>query len=310
MDLNALRLLVQVVEAGGVAKAASLLGIPQSQVSRQIIELERKYGGQLLHRTGRGVTLSDLGTQVLPQIQQLLADAERLEQALRDSRGVALGEVSIGILSSFVEQLGFQLYSELRRELPHVHLKIFDGSSGQLEEWLATGRIDMGMVVRNQGARGADWVLHDAVVLHLIGARGDRVLQRGEISLAELAGLPLILPGQPSGIRSLLDEAARQLGYKLRVELETDSFSMQLHLAMSGRLYTILGPYAVHSAVKQGKLQAARIVEPMIKRSIGVSITSTRPTSLASREASRILRRMIEEVTDHSVGTSSSEVAS
>ncbi|MCW5654430.1 LysR family transcriptional regulator [Hydrogenophaga sp.] len=302
MDLQALKLLVQVVEAGGVAKAASLLGMPQSQVSRQILELERRYGGQLLHRTGRGVTLSELGRMVYPQVLQLLADADRLELALRDASGVAMGEVGIGILSSFVEPMAVPLYGELRRALPQVRLKIFDGSSGQLEEWLATGKIDIGMVVRNQGARGADWVLHDAVVLHLIGAPGDRLLQRADIGVREMAGLPLILPGQPSGIRPLLDDAARQAGVQLRVELETDCFWTQLHLAMSGRLYTILGPYAFHSAMQQGRLGAARIVDPMIKRSIGVSMTNTRPASLASREASRVLRRCIEDVTLRTIG--------
>jgi len=287
-----------------VAKAASVLGLPQSQVSRQIIELERKYGGQLLHRTGRGVKLSELGSMVLPQIRQLLADADRLELALRDASGVAMGEVSVGILSSFVEPMAVPLYSDLRRTLPQVRLKIFDGSSGQIEEWLATGKIDIGMVVRNQGARGADWVLHDAVVLHLIGAAGDRLFHRPDIGVREMADLPLILPGPPSGIRPLLDEAARQAGVHLRVELETDCFWTQLHLAMSGRLYAILGPYAFHGAVRQGRLGAARIVEPMIKRSIGVSITNTRPATLASREASRILRRRIEEVTLQTLGTS------
>lgn len=74
---------LRVVEVGSLSKAATALVMPQSMVSRAIAHLEHQCGERLLERTGRGVTLTEFGARLLPQVAQLASDAEALSEDIR-----------------------------------------------------------------------------------------------------------------------------------------------------------------------------------------------------------------------------------
>ncbi|XVN15974.1 LysR family transcriptional regulator [Pseudomonas corrugata] len=103
-------LFVRVVAAGSLSKAAVLLDMPQSMVSRNIALLESQCGERLFHRTGRGVVLTEFGEQLLPCIADLLANAEGLADDIRNLRGKPVGEVVVGMLPSAVRQFAGTLF--------------------------------------------------------------------------------------------------------------------------------------------------------------------------------------------------------
>lgn len=297
MDLKKLKLLLDVVDAGTMSKAAVFLGVPQSFVSRQIAAIEREYGGHLFNRHGRGVSLTELGLQVIPKVREVIRDAAELEAMLRQESRVPRGEVKVGILPTFVGVVAVQLFEAMRAEMPEVSLKLFEGTSGHIEELLASGRIDLGLVLRNQGSQPGDFFLPDAIVFHVAGARDAHAVARPTITFRELCQLPLVLPVAQGGIVPLLEKTARELGSRLHVVMETDSFPIQLHLAASGAAFAVVGPYAIQSAIAQGRLKLSRLVEPEMFRSIGLSFTTVRPSSLACRGTARLLRRIVEAAT-------------
>jgi DNA-binding transcriptional LysR family regulator len=59
---------VRVAALGSLSKAAAVLDVPQSIVSRNVALLERECGERLFRRTGRGVVLTELGEQLLPRV--------------------------------------------------------------------------------------------------------------------------------------------------------------------------------------------------------------------------------------------------
>jgi len=75
IDLNLLRLFVRVADAGSFAKAAIVLGIERSSVSRAVANLEQSLKIQLFSRTTRRVALTTAGTalyaRVAPQLRSL-----------------------------------------------------------------------------------------------------------------------------------------------------------------------------------------------------------------------------------------------
>ena len=97
IDLERLRLFVQVAELGSLTKAAVARDSTQSLISRQIAALERECGGRLFERTGRGVKLSPFGSDILPRVVRLLADADQLASDMRSNAGPPTGRVSIRI---------------------------------------------------------------------------------------------------------------------------------------------------------------------------------------------------------------------
>ena len=61
MHLPAVKLFLEVAEAGSLNKVAARRQTAQSHISRQIGEFEGSFGAPLFRRTGRGVVLTELG---------------------------------------------------------------------------------------------------------------------------------------------------------------------------------------------------------------------------------------------------------
>ena len=73
LDLTALRSFVTVAESGGVTRAAQQLHLTQSAVSMQLKRLEESLNQPLLDRSGRGVSLTNQGEQLLSYGRRMLA---------------------------------------------------------------------------------------------------------------------------------------------------------------------------------------------------------------------------------------------
>lgn len=282
---------LQVAELGSLTRAAAALDVPQSMLSRHIAHLEQQCGARLFRRTGRGVVLTDFGAQIFPRLKNLAAQADHLLDAIRTSEGVPIGEVRVGMLPSSVPMLAAKMFSLARERFPRVQLHLSEGTSAQLEEHLREGRMDMALLLREGPVADEGEAMLAQITLKLVGRRGDPVLQAGEISLAELAALPLVVPSAPHLLRARLDTLAEARGLTLNIAVEADSIRLQHEIAAAGGGYAITsGLFELHN---DRRLQAARIVKPELLRSVVLSSTLRRPHTLATREIERLILRVV-----------------
>jgi DNA-binding transcriptional LysR family regulator len=268
MDLALLKLFAQVAEAGSLSRPAQAAGIAQSVVSRRIAALEQELGGKLFHRTGHGVALTEVGERTLPRVHAILLEAARLAEDVHGSSAVVRGDVRMGMLTSMVHPLVGELYRIVRAELPGVRLHVLEGTGGQLEQWLAGDDIDIGILPRRQRAGASETAHLLRIALHLVGPAGDPLTRRPTVRFARLNGLPLVLPAAPSALQRILKRAARQQGVTLSVAMEADSLTIQKEMAATAGVYTILGVQAMRREMREGTLQGAKIVDPVIERDI------------------------------------------
>ena len=85
--LSGVSVLAAVVEGGSFVKAAELIGITDSGVSRAISRLETRLGVRLLDRTTRSVTLTDEGQRFYEEVKPHLS-------AIEDAAAIASGAIS------------------------------------------------------------------------------------------------------------------------------------------------------------------------------------------------------------------------
>src|SRR5271156_1936073 len=122
--LSGVSVLAAVVEGGSFVKAAELIGITDSGVSRAIGRLETRLNVRLLDRTTRSVTLTDEGRRLYEQVMPLLAALEEAATSATEGATAVRGRLRVNVdpffsrlllapkLGSFLDQ-----YPELRLEL-------------------------------------------------------------------------------------------------------------------------------------------------------------------------------------------------
>src|SRR5471032_2904875 len=255
-------LFVRVAAAGSLSKAATLIDMPQSMVSRNIALLEAQCGERLFHRTGRGVVLTELGERLLPGVSSLLADAEGLADDIRNLRGKQVGEVVVGMLPSAVRRFAGALFAAVRAQMPGVRLRLIEGASAQLEEQLHDGRLDMALVLREDEASIGEASLLARFPLHLVG------------------------PGRPHRLKARLDQLAVEHAMTLSVAVEADSVQLQYEVVAAG------GGYAIASVLPGSldqRLTSSRIIEPVLERFVVLVESPRRPLTRASREVRQLI---------------------
>lgn len=288
-DLQKWRTFLAIAELGSLTRAALFLDTNQSLLSRQLNALERECGARLFNRTGRGVALSDAGQRIFPEVKALLADAERLQQEILGEAREPAGRVVIGSIPSITNPIAGHLFQRVRSRFPSIHLKILEGSSGQVDEWMADARIDIAILYRYGKSLSPNEQALATVDSYLIGPVGDRLTSAGEVPFSALDGLPFILPGAPNGLRNALDAVAKQERITLEAAIEADSLPLMRSGVAEAGLYTVLPIHAVSADVKQGRLQAAKIVSPPMQRIVSMELTRTKsPAKAVSAVAAEI----------------------
>jgi len=295
VDLQELKVFAQVADYGSLSRAAIMLKIGQPSLSRRIAALERECGGRLFSRTGRGLELSELGSRLLPRVRALLAEADRIASEARTMAATPAGEVNVGVLPSTACQIVPPLFHQCRQRFPDVRLHIFEGFSGQIEEWLADGRVEVATLFRHSNAVGRGERPLGVVDTCLVGAKGDPVTRAKTVKFPQLHRLPLILPA-PNSLRVTLDHLARKRGIELNVVMESNSIPIQNALVAQGGCYAVSSFYSVSRDVHAGALQAARIVAPSIDRRFTIGTTTQRPLGLAAREVAKLMREIVLEL--------------
>lgn len=290
-----LRVFLDVADLGSISRAAASSGIAQSAVSRHIAELERELEGRLFHRTGRGVVPTELGQSMLPRTRALLVEMEAFSADARARSGNAAGTVDLGFVPAISGQLTSVLYSRIRERFPEIKLRIFEGYSGQIEDWLASGKIDIALFNSYRPAKGRAYERLLTTEMLLIGAAGSRPVRRGPVAFESLAGLPMVLPSLPNTLRSLLEEHAHKKGFALRIEVEANSSIAIKELVANSALFTTLPYHAVAADLAAKRFHAARIAGPSLKQVIVLATGTQRPLTVATRQVAKVLPALVNE---------------
>lgn len=90
-----------VAEKGSFAAAALVEGVTPVVMGRRLDALERRLGVKLMHRSTRGLTLTDLGEQFLEQCRQLLRDFDAAESSISEGRNVVRGHLVVSAPAAF-----------------------------------------------------------------------------------------------------------------------------------------------------------------------------------------------------------------
>lgn len=191
MDIRTLKYFVKVAEEKSFLRASEKLFTTQPNVSRTIKELESELNTLLFKRTGKGVTLTPVGIQLLKRAKVIVELTEKAKADLTSEAipqiHVAAGETTaIGPLGSALEKL--------RTQYPHAVMHIYSGNEEEVCSRIDDGTSDLGIIFDSNRLTSYDYYrLPRQERWSLIMKSTDPLAQEAGITPEMLKGLPLIL---------------------------------------------------------------------------------------------------------------------
>ncbi|WP_236983999.1 MULTISPECIES: LysR family transcriptional regulator [Mycobacterium] len=123
-DLGALLIFGKVVESRSLSKAAALLGMPKSTVSRKLAKLEADLGIKLLRKNTHQLTVTDLGEKVYRHTVNILNEANSVRALAEASRQEPQGELRVAMPVFLGIDYASRVGATFLRRYPHSRLDI------------------------------------------------------------------------------------------------------------------------------------------------------------------------------------------
>ncbi|WP_036166138.1 LysR family transcriptional regulator [Massilia sp. 9096] len=291
MNSDDLILFAQVANSGSISRAAMVLGADQSTISRRIGLLEAELGVRLFHRSGRGVTPTERGQQLLEYAAASAAMLVEAARAMRDSAEQGPARLCIAAQPTIARLLFGRLGHALKERYPLTQVRFVEGLASQILGQLGDGAIDVAILYlpEHHGALQYDALLTEEI--HLV-TPADYPLEGDTIPVRDLGEIALILPSTHHGLRVLVETLAARYGFSANIALECDgSISITKRLVLERCGCTVLPSAAVVEEVAAGRLKTYRLVQPSIRREVAIVWPKNRVTPDGLWAVTQIIRQ-------------------
>ena len=259
LKLHDVRVLMSVVEAGSMNKAAERLATSQPAVSRAIADLERALGVRLLERTPGGIQPTQYGRAIL---KRGLAIFDELRQGVKDIEFLSdptSGELRVGCSEYAAGGPILAVVDRLTRQHPRMVFDIVTAPVLSLCRDLTERKIEL-VVTRlvdfaNRRNMTIETLFEDDIVV--VAAAQNPWMRRRRIDLADLVGEPWTLPPRDTGLGAFAEGAFRARGLEPpQPTVITYSMHMCHKLLETGRFLTMLPRYTLTLPGKHPSLRA------------------------------------------------------
>ncbi|MCW8888202.1 MAG: hydrogen peroxide-inducible genes activator, partial [Gammaproteobacteria bacterium] len=154
--LKQLRYFIALTDLKHFGRAAESCFVSQSAFSLAIQDLERLLNIQLVDRTNRSVTITDIGNEVAAQARLTITSVEELVEMAQSSLSPLTGRLKLGIIPTIAPFLLPRLLPELRREYPDLQLYLVEDTTARVHQKLMDGELDLIIIALPIALRGIE----------------------------------------------------------------------------------------------------------------------------------------------------------
>jgi DNA-binding transcriptional LysR family regulator len=123
-DWNKARAFLVTAEEGSLSAAARALGMAQPTLGRQVVGLEQELGIILFQRSGRGLTLTPSGLELLDHVREMGVAAGRVSLAALGQSQALAGAICISASDTYAAVILPPIVAKLRQIEPGIHVEI------------------------------------------------------------------------------------------------------------------------------------------------------------------------------------------
>ena len=293
MELRQLRYFVSVARERSFSKASEKLHIAQPALSRQIQLLEDEFGVELLHRTAKGAHTTEAGRRLKEMAEFVLNYISEMKPSLTQFATEPSGNIVVGLPPSLAFMLAPRPVEETHRRFPLVTLRIIEGLSVFLADWLEEFRLDLAVLTDYGPIVGIErhFIAEDDMVF--VGTPAKLSKYNKIIPLKDVEDFPLLIT---HGFRSVVSEHFAAEHIEPNYHMELDSIPIAKEMVLRGLFCSIMSYSLVHEEVEQGRLRALRFKGAPVRRRILTAVAENRPRSLTITAIEDLIKEVLKEL--------------
>ncbi|WP_418317249.1 LysR family transcriptional regulator [Piscinibacter sakaiensis] len=278
MDLRRISYFLAVCRHNSFSRAADECGVSQPALTKAIKALEAEVGGELLHREGRRLVLSELGQMLLPYLQRLAGEQDAVLTVARNYKLLAQAPLRIGILPTIGPLRIGRFLRVFRDEHPGIELAVSEGSVGQLTEQLEQAAIDV--AIANLTGRIDDRFRQQLLYREpylVIFPPGHRFAQLETVRLADLDGEDYV-DRLACEMREMVMQVVGERSIRLYARYRSEREDWVQTMVAAGLGFAFLPEYSVTMAGTQSRM----LTEPSVARDVHAVEVRGRPRTAAA----------------------------
>ena len=254
MNLNYLKVFLEVAKSKSFLEASNKLFISQPAVSRSIANLEEELNVKLFFRENKGVILTSSGEilfEYLTQMKNLLDSCGRVLVSMND---IEEGTIVIGVQSHIVRNYLMNKIVDFQKKHPKIKIQLIDASTSSLLEQLESRKLDF--VIDSSPIQTKYNNLQIKIIKKLNTCFIKSVDNKANVTkIKDLTKYDLILPGSRGSIRKNLNKVfdKNEIDIEPKLDFETEELIIEAVRRNLG-----IG-YVVEDAI--GYLVEANIIE-------------------------------------------------
>lgn len=267
IDSRRLFYFYHVAVSGSLSRAEAAVGAPQPVISRHIAKLEEELGVQLLHRNGRGVTLTRFGELLFRRAEAILEGMagaiEELDLAVRRPAG----QVRIAAPATVMTLYMPEVIRRFMAELPEVEMVAIQALTGETYGQLLAEKVDVGIILQVPNKARFEHVSLLVEPMMAVVAKSHPLAGTRCITRAKIADCRLVLPSLAHGLRELIDNYMKDEGLVAKAHLHIDSVPLIREVVSQGELMTLL-PESTCNLEFDHERFSLLTLEPMLTRTL------------------------------------------
>ena len=263
-DLDVMRSFVTGIELGSFAKAADRLSRSTSAVSAQLKKLEEQAGTPLFERMPRGMILTEAGELLVQHARRALMDGDAILDEISEMHALKRGNVRIGCTEGFTRCFLPSVMATHYREHPHTRFAMRSGSPAQVEHWVASGEVDVGLAFSTSTSTALSVEYSVKAPVCALLPPTHPLAGKPSITLDDILEYPTAVLDRGTTVRQLVDWCCSARGVHLEPVLTSNNSSAMHHFAALTGAITLGSAVALEGDPGPPTLVATAIDEPLL----------------------------------------------
>jgi DNA-binding transcriptional LysR family regulator len=296
MNLHHLLVFHSIAKTGSITSSSRQLRISQPALSRELRELENRFGVTLFERVPRGMKLTHAGKVLNEYADRLFAVAHAAELAMKEISSARTGHLSLAASSMIGTYVLPRMLSQFSNRYPGIKVSLFVGNTAQVSQGIADQRYSLGFIEGPLHVRGVTATrFRDDELLPVVAA-GHRLAHVPDIDPSDLDGEPLLMREVGSGTRDLIVDVLRDLQIITGQVMEFGNNEAIKQAAIHGGGIAWLPTLSIGAELKAGVLVPLASDQLRIRRSLSVIRRNSAAGSPADEAFMRLLTQQKERI--------------